>query len=198
MTERMSAARLAEIESMNAQDMSTIQPGYHPGVIRDLLAELREVTRERDEARGVFWLKQDEYVAQVGTWKIIQRLEEERDEARAELARMERNAAIDEKHHADHHGEEERLSGLINATLSGLETPVSRAVKQHLGYRDLVDERDALRAEVKRLRSLLATPGDAYVMQTQQVQELQAENAKLKAVAKEREYELQCHCHWRA
>lgn len=38
---------------------------------------INQIIRERDEARGVLELTQDEYVQQVGTWKIIQRLEEQ-------------------------------------------------------------------------------------------------------------------------
>lgn len=41
-----------------------------------------QLERERDEAIGTLALSQDEYVQQVGTWKIIQRLEQEKDEIR--------------------------------------------------------------------------------------------------------------------
>lgn len=48
------------------------------------------VVAERDELRETLKLHGDDYVKQVGTWKIIQRLEEERDQAIEE-----RNHAID-------------------------------------------------------------------------------------------------------
>lgn len=47
-----------------------------------------QLAKERDELKGILNLKQDEYVRQVGEWKIIQRLEEERDSLRAEVERL--------------------------------------------------------------------------------------------------------------
>lgn len=43
----------------------------------DLLEKLKSAEAEIDELKGVLDLKNDEYVKQVGTWKIIRRLEEE-------------------------------------------------------------------------------------------------------------------------
>ena len=54
--------------------------------IEELEKALEEVTRENEELKGVLGLSQDEYVQQVGTWKVIQRLEGERDELLAEIA----------------------------------------------------------------------------------------------------------------
>jgi hypothetical protein len=54
-------------------------------VISKLKADRDAAIKERDELKGVLDLKNDEYVKQVGTWKVIQRLEEERDSLRADL-----------------------------------------------------------------------------------------------------------------
>lgn len=49
-------------------------------------ATFHELRNERDELREALKLHGDDYVKQVGTWKIIQRLEEERDQALREIA----------------------------------------------------------------------------------------------------------------
>lgn len=60
---------------------------YHSTRVLPECERCSELERERDEAIGTLALSQDEYAQQVGTWKIIQRLEEERN---ALLARVEK------------------------------------------------------------------------------------------------------------
>lgn len=50
--------------------------------------ELGRLQNERDELKGALKLATDDYVKQVGTWKIIQRLEEERDAYRDALEKI--------------------------------------------------------------------------------------------------------------
>ena len=49
-------------------------------------ATFHELRNERDKLREALKLHGDDYVKQVGTWKINQRLEEERDQALREIA----------------------------------------------------------------------------------------------------------------
>jgi hypothetical protein len=65
-------------------------------IIISLTDALTRALKERDKAhekiselQGILDLTKDEYVAQVGVWKIIQRLEEERDELKNYIAQME-------------------------------------------------------------------------------------------------------------
>lgn len=52
-------------------------------------AAQKEAQGRIEELEGVLNLKEDEYVRQVGTWKIIQRLEEERDKLELTVKRLE-------------------------------------------------------------------------------------------------------------
>lgn len=56
-------------------------------------ARIVELETETKELRGVLDIKQDEYVQQVGTWKIISRLEEQNKELQKQLAEAEARAA---------------------------------------------------------------------------------------------------------
>jgi len=70
-----------------AEWRTTDQPWHKPTNNDEIevveISAVEALKVELEEAKGTLNLKEDEYIQQVGTWKIIQRLEEQRDQLKA-------------------------------------------------------------------------------------------------------------------
>lgn len=86
MTPRMPKERLEEIRELLEDHWFSDNPNTNDveQPIRDLLAELREVTRERDEARATAKRLQEAYLP--GRWEKLREIEQERHKLKQELA----------------------------------------------------------------------------------------------------------------
>jgi hypothetical protein len=81
-------------------------------------SKVEDLQVKYDELKGTLDLENDEYVRQVGTWKIVQRLEESEARALAKLAELEVQV--------------EKLVGVLNWTRDGIQHFDDRGQVDHL------------------------------------------------------------------
>jgi chromosome segregation ATPase len=144
---RMTAARLEEL----AKEVSTVTSGLvadasYCAAVRDLLAELREVTRERNEARALA------FKLSTVTLRTIEqerdKLKQERDKLKQELADLDAKAG-NEYSIVTHYKQERDEAQSAFRLLRGVEGEVRRQLKGRLS------ERNALRAELARYKAVV-------------------------------------------
>lgn len=179
MTPRMSAERLAEIERLPYDLGGNSSRPTMVTALRDLLAELREVTRERDEARVLAAKnEQDWREAREARWAFLERkieaAEQERDKLKVDMSYL-------QDEHRDLERDYDALERERDEALKKLEWEV--AVRNALS-----ESQERLAAEVERLKKLNDDHARIYKMVSDEDDEtidaLRAENARLREAIK--------------